>query len=103
MSSSTPGRVCLHLVVRSSDAAIESCLAQFGEGDTVLFIDDGVVLLTAEPNTRFEPLFTNAFYSVEDLDARGLAALAARAGVRTVNDSAFPELLQRHDLCLTWK
>ena len=103
MSSSAPARVCLHLVVTSSSDALEACLAHFRQGDTVLFIDEGVVWLATKPGARFDSLLTNAFFSGEDLDARGLAEIANQAGVNTVKDSDFPALLLRYTLCLTWK
>lgn len=103
MNSSGSDRRCLHLVARSSTEALELCLAHFVEGDTLLLIDDGVMLLAGEPGARFESLLMNAVYLREDLDARGLAGLAEQSGARKANDSDFLELLQRHDLCVTWK
>lgn len=103
MSSSGPDRHCLHLVAKSSPEALELCLAHFIEGDTVLFIDDGVMVLAGKPKTRLEPFLANAVYLQEDLDARGLAGLADQSGARRANDSDFLELLQQHDLCATWK
>ena len=96
-------RTCLHLVVRSSIDALESCRSRFDAGDAVLFLDDGVMHVAENPGRIFQPLYRNGFFSDTDLNARGLRTLAGEAGVRIISDPEFVDLLQKHDFCLTWK
>jgi len=100
---SRENRNCLHLVVRSSIDALESCRSRFDAGDAVLFLDDGVMHITGNPGRIFQPLFRKGYFSDPDLDARGLRTLAGDAGVRIISDPEFVGLLQKYDFCLTWK
>ncbi|MBT8048658.1 MAG: hypothetical protein HKN57_02540 [Xanthomonadales bacterium] len=103
MNAPLPHRPCLHLVVTSSTDALGQCRAQFNAGDSVLFLDDGVMHITDDDSADSRTVFDSAFFSAEDLAARGLARLAAVPGIRTISDPEFDGLLARHAFCLTWK
>ena len=103
MNSKVSNGNCLHLVVKSSSDALQHCYSQFDAGDTVLFLDDGVMQAAINADRVFKPIFRNSFFSATDLAARGLRKLADEKGLRVLNDPEFLELLQKHDFCLTWK
>lgn len=94
---------CLHLVVKSSKDALERCLSQFETGDSVMFLDDGVMHIAGNHGAAFEPLFKNGCFSAADLEARGLGTFADESGIRVIQDLDFLDLLRNHPLCLTWK
>ncbi len=103
MSGGVENSSCLHLVARSSGDALERCLALCSEHDELLFIDDAVMFLVSGlentlPGELAAPLFLRA-----DLEARGLAGIAAETGARTATDAEFAALLRKHGRCLTWK
>lgn len=91
---------CLHLVVRSSPGAVDRCLAQWEDGDAVLFLDDGVMHIAGDNLDLSCAPASEFFFSAVDLEARGLSGLA-RAGV--LPDADIAELIRAHTFCLTWK
>jgi len=99
----------LHLVVRSSREALDSCLSQCVKGDVLLFLDDGVMNVTRLPATpgphapQDGDWVADVCFSAVDLEARGLSGLAQATGVIALPDSDIVELLQSHEFCLTWK
>jgi len=82
---------------------MDNCLAQADEGDTVLFLDDGVMHLVNDISRPFRPPFTEYGFSAVDLEARGLSGLAQATGAASLTDSKIAGLIQAHDFCLTWK
>lgn len=96
-------RKCLHLVVKSSAETLERCRSQFDDGDSVLFLDDGVMLIPDFPVASFQLPEKACLFSVADLDARGLAEFARDVGAQVVDDQQAVALLFSHDFCLTWK
>jgi len=104
MSARTEARAsCLHLVAGSSREALVDCLSQAAPGDSLLFLDAGV-LHCLQPEFRLpEALKDAAWFSAADLDARGLGAVARRAGLQLAADARFSQLLRQHRHCLTWK
>jgi sulfur relay protein TusB/DsrH len=103
MTDRAKNGTCLHLVVRSSTEAMDRCRSQFTEGDTVVFLDDGVIHLCAAVRESFGHSLPDSCFSDVDLDARGLLQAARAAGAKVVCDSGFVDLLRKHDFCLTWK
>ncbi len=93
----------LHLVLTAGEGAFDPCRKLCRAGDSVLFLDGGVrQLLLGEPGRRLPPGVA-VYYSLPDLEARGLRAAAEGAHVRTLPDSGFPALLKAHRHCLSWK
>lgn len=93
----------LHLVFSVGQGAFEACRGASTAGDTVVFLDNGVrQLLLGEPGKLLPPGVA-VYYSEPDLQARGLASPARDLQVRTVEDGAFPALLENHQHCLSWK
>lgn len=93
---------CLHLVVAPDDRPLRDCLAMSQPGDTILFLDGGVLhLLDPAPGDRSESSPALVF-AIADLEARGLLASARAAGARTADDAAFCTLLAAHGHCVTW-
>ena len=87
----------------SSRDALERCLQLCDTGDTVLFLDAGVMHVTGEiepPGAGDGPAFS---FSRPDLQARGLDRVARSGGAEVFEDSEFSTLLEAHALCLTWK
>lgn len=103
MARSPETKSCLHLVTRSSDGALERCNAFCSEGDDVLLIDDAVLLLVSAPGETPKTGPVSPAFLKPDLEARGLAEIATKLGVRTITDQGFAALLRKHDSCLTWK
>ena len=94
---------CLHLIVSAADDALNRCVSQFSEGDTAVFLGDGVMLLALSEADSLHSIPRDSLFSREDLDARGLLPLARKYGVRLTDDTAFAALLARHRHCLTWR
>ena len=93
---------CLHLLAGGGRAAFEECRPFCSPGDTVLFLDAGVLhLLGDAPGDLVDAGVASAFVAA-DLAAQGLARAAAEEGVQVVDDAALAELLRRHVHCLTW-
>lgn len=102
--SSTARRAsCLHLVVGAGRQALDDCLAQSGEEDSVLFLDAGVLHLLQTPLRPSERSAAAICYAAADLRAHGLLELARREGVDIVDDARCCELLALHAHSLTWK
>ena len=102
-SGQTRSSSCLHLVVGPGASALETCSAHYSAGDDVIFLDAGVMHLY-ERGAKTETIFAGAaYFSEADLEARGLAGLARKSGVRLANESDFLRLLRQHDHCLSWK
>lgn len=96
-------RHVLHLVLRGAGGAFDSCRACCTAGDAVVFLDDGVrQILLGDPG-RLLPPGVAIHYSQPDLRARGLAGAAEKMRARTLGDEELCALLQRYDLCLSWK
>lgn len=94
---------CLHLVLGAGDEALDSCRRCCDPGDSILFLDAGVMhLLTSGPGIVGEHVQSICFAGA-DVDARGLGKMAHDAGVRLLSDQEFPGLLADHDHCLSWK
>lgn len=102
-------KTCLHLVVRSSRAALDNCRLHCVKGDVLLFLDDGVMHVTSLPATpgphapQEGAWVADVCFSAVDLEARGLSGLAQATGVVVLPDSDIVELVQSHEICLTWK
>ena len=103
MTSPAKSGTCLHLVVRSSRESLLRCTAQCAAGDTVLFLDAGVMHITGDVRECFTNHATVVLFSAPDLMARGLGSIALDQAVQTLDDSEFGDLLARHEFCLTWK
>ena len=97
---SPPG--CLHLLLSADHDAIEDCLRAADQDDTVLILADGVMALLHTPLTRF-PDGCGVLFSAPDLEARGLAAVAAERDIGVVEDVGITTLLADHRHCLSWK
>jgi len=93
---------CLHLVASSHPEAADRCLAVIVEGDAVLFIGDGV-MRALDPGKEFLACFPVCYFSMVDLEARGVLPMAIEMGLRIVSDQEFVDLLAQHNQCLTWK
>jgi len=90
-------------VVKASESALQGCRSQFDDGDSVLFLDDGVLLVLG---MTFEtpPLpLSSCHFASEDLEARGLGEVASKAGIRGLSGADAAALVVAHDLCVTWK
>lgn len=91
---------CLHLVVSDCAEALHDCLSMRSDGDTVLFIDSGVLHLYKDGQGPLEPEFR---FSGPDLEARGLLTMASQLAISILADNDVAELIRTHHLCLTWK
>jgi sulfur relay protein TusB/DsrH len=94
---------CLHLVARPGEEILAVCASQFRHGDSVLFVDSGVMAL-AGPQLAATGLPTDhVFFAEVDVAARGLLDPARKEGMQLLPDGQFADLLSRHEFCLTWK
>lgn len=103
MSDPAHIKSCLHLVASARESALRDCLNQRLESDSVVFIDAGVMHLVAETPGALSLAGPGFFFSIEDLEARGLIPFARQQSVQTLDDRATVRLLRKHDHCLTWK
>ncbi|NCF61503.1 MAG: sulfurtransferase complex subunit TusB [Gammaproteobacteria bacterium] len=103
MTSPAKIGTCLHLVVRASRESLLRCRAQCAAGDTVLFVDAGVMHITGDVPECFTSHAAVVLFSAPDLMARGLGSIALDQAVQTLDDTEFGDLLARHEFCLTWK
>lgn len=94
---------CLHLVVGSSTDALENCRTMLSGGDSVLFLDAGVLHLDRVQKGFFDKPVPACHFTAADLDARGLLSVARNQGASVVDDPEFPALLRDHGYCVTWK
>jgi sulfur relay protein TusB/DsrH len=94
---------CLHLLVRSSNDALELCCSQFAAGDAIVFVDAGVMHLLAAMPEILQGRSPVLHYLLPDLEARGLQGMAQDLGVNVLEDKDFAGLLRAHDRCVTWK
>lgn len=102
MSASAPKeKNCLHLVLSHQRRALENCLAVFIDGDTLLFLDAGVLHLPALVSDAGE--MQETVFMAADLQARGLLGAAQACGFRVAGDEEFAGLLAGHQHCLSWK
>ena len=102
MSELDPIRNCLHLVVSASESAVGDCLVHCLEGDSIVFLDHGVMHLLGIDDGKEILSRHQVSFSIVDLQARGLAGTARRLEVRLKDDRAIARLLLTHDHCLTW-
>ena len=100
--SSRNANPCLHLVLSASQAAWEDCMRFHKEGDTVLFLADGVMRLLQDDDDEGAVLVPGR-YCEADLAARGLLALAQERGIDIFQDTDLGILLERHRHCMSWK
>jgi sulfur relay protein TusB/DsrH len=103
MQAETHPESCLHLVVKSTPAALDRCRSQFETGDSVLFLDDGVMHALEASGESFGLPLKACFFARVDLQARGLLVLALENGANPLTDQEAAELMLAHELCLTWK
>lgn len=100
--SSRNANPCLHLVLSVDQAAWEDCTRFHNEGDTVLFLADGVMRLLQDDDDEGAVLVPGR-YCEADLAARGLLALAQERGIDIFQDADLGILLERHRHCMSWK
>jgi len=102
MTDLNSGRTCLHLIVSTGESAMSDCLQQCCEGDSIVFLDVGVLHLLGSLEQSALPDNVNVCFSLEDLQARGLLETANRQGVQVKDARAVASLLLEHEHCLTW-
>lgn len=100
--AATNDKTCLHLVVAAGDRALGDCLAQSRQGDTILFLDAGVLHLLDDRTACGGESGPALLFAAADLEAHGLLASARAAGVHIAGDAGFGGLLAAHGHCLTW-
>ena len=103
MASDLNQRSCLHLVVTASDETLACCMEHYSEGDSVVFLDEGVLQLIGRQINEHVLVNLSFYFSFEDLQARGLLPKAQRRGVQIADDGAIVQMLTEHPHCLTWK
>jgi len=101
----------LHTVNKSalSHDALQRCLAVMGNGDTLLFIEDGVyaalesVRLSGDLKTKIQVLLRDGRLMVlsEDVLARGLQNKLL-SGIASVDYAGFVELVTKHQSSVAW-
>lgn len=87
----------LHIVSCSpfSSDSLLRCLSLLSQGDTVLFIENGVYILTCPEQL---PPEINCYVLKEDLAARGLSA----TDMQTAGYADFVRLVCEHDNSVSW-
>lgn len=93
---------CLHLVVRSSFSALANCRSHVAEGDSVLFLDDGVMHAIVGSDDISKTSLDECYFSSADLQARGLETIVSDSD-SLLSDQEIATLILAHDFCLTWK
>ena len=103
MEDSNQNRSCLHFVVSATPSALTDGLNCRVDGDSMVFIDAGVMHLVAESGLQIDLNSPGLAFSREDLEARGLLRVARDRGVKILDDRGMVALLRNHEHCLTWK
>jgi len=93
---------CLHLVAGAGRDALDDCLAQLAPGDSVVFLDAGVLHLLRS-SAALPGAASEVFYTDADLRAHGLLEAARRARAGVVDDAGVCALLAQYEHCLTWR
>jgi len=104
MASPRPAApTCLHLLLSASGETLARCRRAAAPGDTVICLDDGVMLLLDEAvATRFSADI-EVLVSAPCAAARGLEPAARSRGVTLADDAVVAQRLRRHARCLSWR
>lgn len=91
----------LHLVNKSpfSNNSLHQCLQLLGERDSIVLLEDAVLLLANPQAASGLPPAERLFAIESDIQARGLSACA---GITGVEYEQLVELVVRHDKTLSW-
>ena len=94
----------LHIVRTSpyADAALDSCLAHWRDGDSLILIEDAVVAALAEGRFAQALAGKTLHLLAPDLEARGLSVKALLAGVVKVDYEGFVDLCTGQSASLSW-
>jgi len=100
--SSNDPACCLHLVAGAGRDVLDACFAQVSPGDTIVFLDAGVLqLLQSFPGLSSAAGAT--FFAEADLQAHGLLEAARDLQAGIINDADICTLLAQCKHCLTWR
>ncbi|WP_020408889.1 sulfurtransferase complex subunit TusB [Hahella ganghwensis] len=84
---------------------LNKCLESLTPGDTLLFIEDGVIWTTSSPfdrlNKRLKVTGIDIYTLSEDISARGLESLRAET-VQMVDYPGFVSLTEKHNHSISW-
>ena len=92
----------LHIVNKSpyQHQALQQCLAMLSESDSVLLIEDAV-LLFSNPNHHYDLPGTDRLYTLQtDCEARGVLPAPNTATLTDFN--GFVDLVVSHDKSISW-
>ena len=92
----------LHIVNRSpfTHTALQQCLRALGDGDSIILIEDAVLLLSSPASTSTLPPSDRLYVLQPDCEARGVAL---NTEVATPADySRFVELVAQHSQTVSW-
>jgi sulfur relay protein TusB/DsrH len=87
----------LKLHILNTIASLDLCLSSLEKGDSLLFIEDAVVL--AADGQISAKLTQNLYALADDLDRRGIKP---QAEVNPIDYDAFVDLCASHQHCLSW-
>jgi len=93
---------CLHLVAAAGRDVVDACLAQVAPGDTVVFLDAGVLHVLQPPVSPASAAGAMLFADA-DLRAHGLLEAARDAQAGVIDDAGICALLVQCRHCLTWR
>ena len=94
---------CLHIVTSEHQATLTECLSCTGEGDSVVFLASGVMLLQ---NPAIDPgLFStcDVYALLSDALARGVAHDTVFKNVRMIDERGLVQLVRNSGHSLTWR
>ena len=94
---------CLHLVLRDSKRALETCLKAVAPGDEVVLMSSAVLFLAESEIPPLSDLSCDVFLHLADVEAHGLVTMADARAFMQINDRQLVDLVCRHRHCLSWK
>jgi sulfur relay protein TusB/DsrH len=94
---------CLHLLFSHNGDCVRDCLAQFGEGDSLILLNTGVLLLLDPAWMHDLPDETTVYAIDADVQAHGLAEVQGSTGSVLIDDAGWARLVMKHAHCLSWK
>lgn len=87
----------MKLHILNTIVSLDLCLSSLEKGDSLLLIEDAVVVAAdGEISAR---LALNLYALADDLDRRGIKP---QAGVNRIDYAAFVDLCASHQHCLSW-
>ena len=93
----------LHIVNQSpfSHHALHNCLKLMGSNDSLLLIEDAVLLISSPNYMSTIPDRVRCYALLSDIEARGMQS-KSNTRVETIDFEGFVDLVAHHDKTMSW-